>query len=140
MENKKTKLTISGNTKKPIKNIELARNQNKNSVIIEKKTGKFSNRSSFVNRPYNKNTNFRGKTFSTLEKTPFSKLKPTPSRPNDYEKRKLAEQRATKRLKGEELKSRIGSKKRELKLTVTRALDEESLIKYLKDTLGSHPL
>ena len=42
MENKKTKLTISGNTKKPIKNIELARNQNKNSVIIEKKTGKFS--------------------------------------------------------------------------------------------------
>ena len=57
MENKKTKLTISGNTKKPIKNIELARNQNKNSVIIEKKTGKFSNRSSFVNKPYNKNTN-----------------------------------------------------------------------------------
>ena len=42
-----------------------------NSVIIEKKTGKFSNRSSFVNKSYNKNTNFRGKTFSTLEKTPF---------------------------------------------------------------------
>ena len=129
MENKKTKLTISGNTKKPIKNIELARNQNKNSVIIEKKTGKFSNRSSFVNRPYNKNTNFRGKTFSTSEKTPFSKLKQTPSRSNDYEKRKLAEQRATKRLKDDstskDSKGKIGSKKRELKLTVSRALSDQ---------------
>ena len=129
MENKKTKLTISGNTKKPIKNIELARNQNKNSVIIEKKTGKFSNRSSFVNKSYNKNTNFRGKTFSTLEKTPFSKLKPTPSRPNDYEKRKLAEQRATRRLKDDstskDSKGKIGSKKRELKLTVSRALSDQ---------------
>ena len=129
MENKKTKLTISGNTKKPIKNIELARNQNKNSVIIEKKTGKFSNRSSFVNKPYNKNTNFRGKPFSTSEKTPFSKLKQSPSRSNDYEKRKLAEQRATRRLKDDstskDSKGKIGSKKRELKLTVSRALSDQ---------------
>ena len=34
---KKIKLTISGNPKKSIGNIELARFQNKNSVIIEKK-------------------------------------------------------------------------------------------------------
>jgi hypothetical protein len=34
MEKKKTKLTISGNPKKSIDNIELARLQNKNSVII----------------------------------------------------------------------------------------------------------
>ena len=37
MEKKKTKLTISGNKKKPIDNIELAKLQNKNSVVIEKK-------------------------------------------------------------------------------------------------------
>ena len=37
MKNKKTKLTISGNTKKSIDNIELAKTQNKNSLFIEKK-------------------------------------------------------------------------------------------------------
>ena len=46
MENKKTKLTISGVAKKSIKNIELAKTQNKNSVVIGKKSSKFSNRSS----------------------------------------------------------------------------------------------
>ena len=34
---KKTKLTISGNAKKSIENIELAKAKSKNSVIIEKK-------------------------------------------------------------------------------------------------------
>ena len=37
MEKKKTKLTISGVAKKSIKNIELAKTQSKNSVVIEKK-------------------------------------------------------------------------------------------------------
>ena len=37
MENKKTKLTISGIAKKSIKNIELAKTQSKNTVVIEKK-------------------------------------------------------------------------------------------------------
>ena len=41
---KKTKLTISGSAKKSIKNIEIAKSQRKNSVVIEKQTGKFSNR------------------------------------------------------------------------------------------------
>jgi len=47
MEKKKTKLTISGNTKKSIDNIELAKSKNKNSVIIEKKPNRFFNRGSF---------------------------------------------------------------------------------------------
>ena len=38
MENKKTKLTLSGIAKKSIENIELAKTQSKNSVVIEKKT------------------------------------------------------------------------------------------------------
>ena len=45
MENKKTKLTISGNAKKSIKNIEIAKTHNKNSVVIEK-TSKTSKKSS----------------------------------------------------------------------------------------------
>ena len=38
---KKTKLTISGSAKKSIKNIEIAKNKNKNSVDIEKLSRKF---------------------------------------------------------------------------------------------------
>ena len=37
MENKKTKLTISGNPKKSYKNIETSKSQGKNTVLIEKK-------------------------------------------------------------------------------------------------------
>ena len=42
MERKKSKLTISGNPKKSIDNIELAKSQNKNSVVIEKKPSRFA--------------------------------------------------------------------------------------------------
>ena len=41
---KKTKLTISGSAKKSIKNIQIAKTKGKNSVVIEKQTGKFSSR------------------------------------------------------------------------------------------------
>ena len=41
MENKKTKLTISGTAKKSIKNIEIAKTQGKNSVVIEKSKSNF---------------------------------------------------------------------------------------------------
>ena len=37
MDKKKTKLKLSGNFKKSISNIERAKNQGKNSVLIEKK-------------------------------------------------------------------------------------------------------
>ena len=41
---KKTKLTISGSAKKSIRNIEIAKTQGKNSRVIEKQSGKFTNR------------------------------------------------------------------------------------------------
>ena len=47
MDNKKTKLTLSGIAKKSIKNIELAKTQSKNSVVIEKKPSKFAPKGSF---------------------------------------------------------------------------------------------
>ena len=125
---KKTKLTISGSTKKTIKNIEIAKTQGKNSVFIEKQTGKFPNRAgSFRSNPgkikptssYNRGIGMKS-----------SFVPKSPAITNDFERRKLAEQRATKRLKGDgdgkdkkTLKS--GTKKRELKLTVSRALSDE---------------
>ena len=111
MENKKLKLTISGKPKKSIKNFTSSKPQENRSVIIGKPQNKFVKRGG-----------------------PLRPSKPifTPkiqTNQNDFEKRKLAEQRATKRLKDEgnkkDKKLKIGSKKREVKLTVSRALSDE---------------
>ena len=124
MEKKKLKLTISGSSKKTINNIELAKSYGKNSVVIEKKNTRFGSKPSF-----SKSTNQRN-TFNK-SKTNFVPRDPVTSKPssaNDFEKRKLAEQRATKRLRGESAqKGKIGSKRRELKLTVSRALSEDDI-------------
>ena len=124
---KKTKLTISGTAKKSIKNIEIAKTQGKNSVVIEKQSSKFPSRGG-SSRP----GNFKPKTTSTFSRgAPPKPSFATKSPPitNDFERRKLAEQRATKRLKGDDNKDKktlkAGTKKRELKLTVSRALSDE---------------
>ena len=98
MANKKTKLTLSGIAKKSIENIELAKTQSKNTVVIEKKTSRFLGKSSF-NKPTNQSHKQQKKSFFSPKSTGFSK----PHTPinNNFEKRKLAEQRATRRVKGE---------------------------------------
>ena len=126
---KKTKLTISGGiAKKSIKNIDKAKNLGKNSVIIEKQTGKFTSRGgSFKSNPSKIKNNL------TSNKGTFGKPNYIPKSPpltSDFERRKLAEQRATKRLKEEnENKNKksikSNTKKRELKLTVSRALSDQ---------------
>jgi translation initiation factor IF-2 len=127
MENKKTKLTISGTAKKSIKNIEIAKTQGKNSVVIEKSKSNFIKKgSSFKSL----GTNTRPKPASPFTRGISSKPSfGTKTNPimNDFERRKLAEQRATKRLKGdsEGKKNKLGTKKRETKLTVSRALSDE---------------
>ena len=111
MENKKTKLTLSGIAKKSIENIELAKTQSKNSVVIEKKPSKFAPRGNF-----SKPASVRSKPAAAASSfPPRTTSAPKPSSPitNDYEKRKLAEQRATRRLKGDTGKPE--TKKRELK-------------------------
>jgi translation initiation factor IF-2 len=125
---KKTKLTISGTAKKSFKNIELAKTQGKNSVVIEKQPSKFPSRGG-SSRP----GGFKPKTTSTFNRgAPIKPSFATKSPPitNDFERRKLAEQRATKRLKGDNDNKdkktlKAGTKKRELKLTVSRALSDE---------------
>ena len=124
---KKTKLTISGTTKKSIKNIEIAKTHGKNSVIIEQHQKKFSNRTG-TSKP--KGTKSKPFTMGAKNNQFKPSFNPKASNSvNDFEKRKLAEQRATKRLKGEtevkDKKFKQGSKKRELKLTVSRALSDE---------------
>jgi len=126
MENKKTKLTISGNPKKTFKNFEPKKSQGKKTVIIDKQTsrpikkGNFNKSSASKPSQANLKKSFFGKpNYSTKTSTSTS----------DFERRKLAEQRATKRLKGDlenkDKKTKLGTKKREVKLTVSRALSDE---------------
>src|SRR6056300_405040 len=125
---KKTKLTISGTAKKSFKNIELAKTQGKNSVVIEKQPSKFPSRGGS-----SRLGGFKPKTTSTFNRGAPIKPSFAPKSPpitNDFERRKLAEQRATKRLKGDNDNKdkktlKAGTKKRELKLTVSRALSDE---------------
>ena len=62
MANKKTKLTLTGIAKKSIQNIELAKTQSKNTVVIEKKTSRFVGKSSF-NRPTDQSHKQQKKSF-----------------------------------------------------------------------------
>ena len=108
---KQTKKSYSGKPKKSFKNFETSKSQGKHSVVIEKTSNKI----------VKKGSSFRP------NKTRFSSK--IQINPNDFEKRKLAEQRATKRLKDEgsikDKKIKLGTKKRETKLTVSRALSDE---------------
>jgi len=124
---KKTKLKISGTTKTSIKNIEIAKTTSKNSVVIEKSKNNFVKKAGSF-RP--SGAGMRPKSTSSFSRgTPLkaSFVAKTPPITNDFERRKLAEQRATKRLKGdnEGKKQKLGANKRELKLTVSRALSDE---------------
>ena len=125
MENKKTKLTISGSPKKSFKNFDLSKNQNKKTVVIDKQKNKPSSKG-----VHNKTTGFRS-TPNNFKKNFHSKSNFVPKAPlgtSDFERRKLAEQRATKRLKSDndkDKKTKLGPKKREVKLTVSRALSDE---------------
>ena len=129
MEKKKLKLTISGNPRRNFKNINFNKVQGKSSKIIPKKNQKFksSSQKNYRKMDINQKSNF----------IPKESLFGKPPIVNDFEKRKLAEQRARKRLKDENSsKGKIGSKKRELKLTISRALSDED-IEYKGRSLAS---
>ena len=96
---KTTTLTISCSSKKSIKHIEIAKTQSKNAVVIEKQTGKFTNRGGSY-RPY------PGKPKPTYSFNRSTGIKPSfapksSTIKNEFERRKLEEQGATKRHKGE---------------------------------------
>ena len=125
MENKKIKLSISGTAKKSIKNIEIAKTQGKNSVVIEKAKNNYVKKG-VPSKPMGSGTKHKSQSFNRGAPLKSSFGAKTPPITNDFERRKLAEQRATKRLKGDnEGKKPKPGKKRELKLTESRALSDE---------------
>ena len=129
MEKKKLKLSISGSTNKTINSIEQAKNQSKNTVVIEKKPKRFLGKSQ-VSRPILKSDKLKNNSSVISRKPNYSK--PFPNNSSDFEKRKLAEQRATKRIKGEiatkdNKLNKLGGKRRELKLTISRALSDDEI-------------
>ena len=136
MDKKKLKLSISANTKKTLSNIEHAKSNPKNSVII-------NNNKTFQKKKFFKSTS-SGKSFNKPQQNlGFKKPAQTffhKKDLSDFEKRKLAEQRATKRLKGEvtkENKEKSNIKKRELKLTISRALSNEDGVEIKGRSLAS---
>ncbi len=125
MEKKKLKLSISGSSQKTFSSIEQAKSKSKNTVVIEKKSTKFAGKSQFSRQ---NNNSFKPTNNSSSKPNNYTRPSTQPS--SDFEKRKLAEQRATRRLKGETSQkenklSKIGGKRRELKLTISRALNDE---------------
>ena len=129
MENKKTKLTISGGPKKSFKSIDSVNNQGKKTVIINRQSPKFLGKGNFSKGSGYKSSTSHKK--GDNYKTNFKINNPNPGISN-FEKRKLAEQRATKRFKSEDdkdKKSKTNLKKRDVKLTVSRALSDEIEIK-----------
>ncbi|MFL2887018.1 MAG: translation initiation factor IF-2 [Candidatus Pelagibacter sp.] len=129
MEKKKLKLSISGSPNKTINSIEEAKKKSKNTVVIEKKNTRFLGKPKNL-RPFSNSDKLNKNKTSFVKKTSFSK--PFQNVSSDFEKRKLAEQRATKRIKGEvsskdSKSNKIGGKRRELKLTISRALSDEEI-------------
>ena len=135
METKKTKLTISGKPRKNLyDNKGLTNNKNKQKFVTEKKFSKPVSKSSSGSSKFPKKPYFGKPSFSSKTGKP-----PFPSKISDYERRKLAEQRATKKIKGDakdkDSKNKFSTKKRELKLTVSRALSED--IEFRSRSLAS---
>ena len=125
MEKKKTKLTISGTSKKSFKNFKSPDNPGKKTVVIDKHSNRSFNKGSFKKTSNFKNSSYISNKNLSLKANFSPKVS---SATSDFERRKLAEQRATKRLKGDtdsDKKSKLGTNKREVKLTVSRALSDE---------------
>ncbi len=122
---KKLTLSTSSLTKKKIDQVRYAKSQNKNSVIVEKKNIRPEFRK--TNQQFNRNNVKSGIKTNKIFYKDLNLVN------KDSEKRKLAEQKATRRAKGQivEEKAIKGKKsivkKREYKLTLSRALDEDNL-------------
>ena len=136
---KKKKLTLSVSSKKPYSTSNYKQSKGKTSVVIEKKPSRSWNEKRFHSRDSSSSkpkSRFTDKTNVKLDKN-FD-LKTTAAKRN-FEIRKIAEERATKRFKNtreekdnlQQKKSNLSknksfASKREYKLTLSKALDEET--------------
>ena len=135
---KKKKLTLTVTSKKPLNISQISRGSQKTSVVIEKKVS----RSRFDRKPYGSNQNINKSTSQHFDKSKQQTGGKFPSKNipinKNFEIRKIAEEKATKRfksLKEEDLeikkgnlgKNKASSSKREYKLTISKALDHEAM-------------
>ena len=133
---KKKKLTLTAFPKKPVNVPLYFQDRKKTSVIIEKKVPKSRNEKKF----YNRNDNYKKPTPGShlKSKGPAERGAPKASPNKNFEIRKIAEERATRRFKNLESekfqpkksglsKSKNPFSKREYKLTISKALDEEGM-------------
>ena len=135
---KKKKLTLTASTKKPLSVSRFSQSSQKKSVIIEKKLSRSRNERRLFNRTDNINK-FTSKSYDkTKSRTPGSFGARNTVANRNFEIRKLAEERATKRFKNirdEDLQSKknnlskgkSAASKREYKLTLSKALDDEAM-------------
>ena len=136
MEKKpKKKLTLSISSNKKSYNVpNYSKNTNKTSVVIEKKSPQ---QRKFFNKNTNQSRFSTGHHDKSNQKKQDSNID-SRSRTKNFQIRKIAEERATKRFKGlkEEvqpsrkgnlLKNRGSASKREYKLTLSKALDNDAM-------------
>ena len=120
MENKKTKLTISGSPKKSFKNFDTTKKQGKKTVIIDKKSLKPTVKNNFRSSSSNfkkdhhlkviLHKNFRHQLLAILKDVSLLNKEQQKKFQGDGDKEK---------------KSKVSEKKRVVKLTVSRALSDE---------------
>tara|TARA_B100000029_G_scaffold167174_1_gene163349 strand:+ start:192 stop:2447 length:2256 start_codon:yes stop_codon:yes gene_type:complete len=133
---KKKKLTLTAFPKKSVNVPLYFQDKKKTSVIIEKKVSKSRNEKRF----YNRNDNYKKSTPGGYSKSKGSaesgSLKTSLNK--NFEIRKIAEERATRRFKNLEsekfqtkkpglTKNKSSFSKREYKLTLSKAMDEEGM-------------
>ena len=71
MEKKKLKLSISGSSKKTINSIEQARTQSKNTVVIERKSSRFTGKTQFSKSTSSFNDKQKNRTAFSQKKPNF---------------------------------------------------------------------
>ena len=135
-EKKKKKLTLTASPKRPVNVPLYIQDRKKTSVIVEKRVPKNRNEKKF----YNRNDNLKKSTSRPQSKPKIFKdsniQKASPNR--SFEIRKIAEERATRRFKNSEAEKFQPKKsgpskgknifsKREYKLTISKALDDEGM-------------
>ena len=130
---KKKKLTISVTSKKKTEPLNYTRGI-KSSVVVEKKRSRKKNQISSFSQKDNFNKNQKAFNKKTGENKSSSTATNVPKK--NFDIRKMAEQRATRRFKDKEeqlFKTKISNKnkgtvqKREYKLTISRALSDEEI-------------
>ena len=133
---KKKKLTLSVSSKKSYEAPRYTHTRNKTSVVIEKKVSRRGNDRKFYSRDNNLTKSKLGHITKIKSQLTDDSTSKNITKNRNFEIRKIAEERATKRfkdLKKENLqpkKSSLGknkgsTSKREYKLTLSKALDEE---------------